>query len=110
MRVGHVCRVSFTKFSSQSFLLFLRDATLKSLLVTATVLPHVVGSPADNKHELESQRYTGADGTRNCNLVSSESQAPATTKFRLTIAWCIRFLEDLTSCHVSHTIAKEGRG
>ena len=54
MRVGHVCRVDFTKLSSQPFLLFFGDATLKSLLVAATILPHIVASPDNDQQEFES--------------------------------------------------------
>lgn len=54
MRVGHVCRVNLTEFSSEPFLLFFGDATLKSLLVAATVLPHVVASPDNDEQEFES--------------------------------------------------------
>jgi hypothetical protein len=52
MRVGHVRRVNLTKFSSQPFLLFFGDATLKGFLVATTVLPHVVTSPDNDQQEL----------------------------------------------------------
>jgi hypothetical protein len=42
--------------------------------------------------------------------LAQKCQSAATTKHRLTITWCICFLEDLTSRHVSHTIAQEGCG
>ena len=54
MRVGHVCRVNLSKLSSQAFLLFFGDATLKGLLVAATILPHVVASPDNYQQELQS--------------------------------------------------------
>ena len=52
MRVGHIRRVNLTKLSSQPFLLFFGDTTLKGLLVAATVLPHVVASPDNDQQEL----------------------------------------------------------
>jgi len=55
MRVGHVCRVNLTKLPSQTLLLFFGDATLKSLLVAATVLPHVVASPDNDQQEFKSK-------------------------------------------------------
>lgn len=54
MRIGHVCRVDFTKLSSQPFLLFFGDATFKSFLIAATILPHIVASPDNDQQEFES--------------------------------------------------------
>jgi len=53
MRVGHVRRVNLTKLSSQPFLFFFGDATLKGLLIAATILPHVVTSPDNDQQKLE---------------------------------------------------------
>lgn len=74
MRVGHVRCVNLTKLSSQSFLLSFRDATLKSLLVAATVLPHIVASPDNDEQEFESQRYSSTDSAGDCACVSLSLQ------------------------------------
>ena len=91
MRVLQISNILLTQISPNLLLFLLTESTLRRLLVSPPVLPHVISTPDTDENELQAEGGTGSNGARN-------------------VSWGVFGLEDLRAAHVADAVAQKGGG